>query len=1798
LQNDYGMDPATGDVAPLARLTALDDAQRETAHILRTTLGHYVLGGQAGDDELRTAAAKWCLRETDAEGDARQTSKVRSLLAVPLERIVREQAFTILNRLCAIRMAEAREVVIESVGQGYRSRGFPAYQQVAGAALGETGDAYRHYLFSLFDELAVELPVLFDRFSPLGRLFPRPAALLDLLELINHVDLRDLWAEDETLGWIYQYFNSQEERRQMRAESQAPRNSRELAVRNQFFTPRYVVEFLTDNTLGRIWYEMMRGKTALVDRCRYLVRRPKEIFLGHPALSHDEAADWVRAALAGDFASLPERPRMEEIGEFALLVDGYEVAPQFGYGDVLDFASEHMRRYLEDDIPFPQDALELWLILFAYQRGYLRNGWRQSEEEDPYLRAIRTIYECLRAALQHPPADLSQEELLQQPVFIPHRRPKDPRTILMLDPGCGSMHFGLYSFDLYEIIYEEAWRKGLVDGAAFGLRDKPVLFHESVRLRPVRAVYSNYSNTRIAFDDARVVVARTHDAGDGVEAGLPYLLGANQRLRVPLDFEQKLSEFDYQSALAASAFTREQGERFIYATDCWTYEELPVLSQEAAQRRFLRDMPRLIIEHNIHGIDIDPRAVQIAGLSLWLRAQRSWQRQGVKPAERPTIRKSNVVCAEPMPGDRAQLDAFLKTLRDERLESLIRRVLDVPAHQRVRATPTMADALCDLVRVVWDEMKLAGEAGSLLKIEESLATAIQRARDEWERQPLFRVETFRMTEAGEREARPKVNYTRDVPGAAADFWAWAETLVLAALAQYAEQADGDSYARRLFAADAARGFAFIDVCRKRYDVALMNPPFGQSPAGVQRILAGYPTGGSANLYAAFIVRTTQLLCSSGGLGVISDSTFLKQPTFLPLRRFLLSREAPLSLLVDLGWDVLDANVRTAMSVVLRPADAYFGALDVSNVSDPSDTLLLAAKTYGFAPAVYDAILALPKSVYAIGLSVAASRKLAEMPALGSLGSLPWGCGANDSFRLFRVRWEIAPKEIHVSWALLTNGGSFSPFYRENYLLCRSRMENGESAFTMECRNGTDTLYDASARELYYAYGLTYPKRSKLFHVAILPRGHVFTPEGKGLFLADREEIWSYTGLLNSTFISSMADLVCGPHKQRGDVELIKIPELSQPDRESIAKEAVFVFDLGHKLMQGDECSTRFASPGYPSIVLSATSSLRNLLEMREIFISTLRNDALDAMMRIDGIVAQSIPFELVQFSEHPELTEERKRLWADLTIGCDEVLSYLVGAVTGRWNITCSVTIPAVIGALDRFAAPSACPPGMLQNAAGLPATPVDVPADYPLRISWPGILVDDPGHPEDIVGRVREAMAVIWDGSTQYVEGRGQKTVDGGQYAEGSGSAEPGVALPTANRVLPTADAIEQEACQLLGVASLRDYFGNANRFFDDHLKRYSKSRRQAPIYWPLSTASGAYTLWIYYHRLTDQVLYTCVVDFVDPKLKEVSEDVARLRQSSSRSRDDERDLARLSDLELELKEVRAELLRLAPIWKPNLNDGVQITAAPLWKLFQHRNWQRTLRETWAKLEAGDYDWAHLALSFWPARVVPKCTADRSLAIAHDVENPFWVEEDGRWRPLAAPEKEIAGQLARQEQRLSEKQRGQLLAALRQLATGPARGVAASQVAQHLAEGAWDDTELALLCWPGRVAEKCLDDADLANTLRLNLPAKRTQRAIKRWTAELSDAGCPGEADAVLATLEADDAFDRLLADLEAGRRDAAPLALALWPARVIDRCLERVELAAAHDLGKYFWVEDDHGWRRRREPNVEVQIEIGRRQ
>jgi hypothetical protein len=262
-----------------------------------------------------------------------------------------------------------------------------------------------------------------------------------------------------------------------------------------------------------------------------------------------------------------------------------------------------------------------------------------------------------------------------------------------------------------------------------------------------------------------------------------------------------------------------------------------------------------------------------------------------------------------------------------------------------------------------------------------------------------------------------------------------------------------------------------------------------------------------------------------------------------------------------------------------------------------------------------------------------------------------------------------------------------------------------------------------------------------------------------------------------------------------------------------------------------------------------------------------------------------------------------------------------------------------------------------LQNAQDLPARPEDVPAAYPVRIPWDGILVDDPNHPLDLERRVREVIEIIWSGK------------------------ESG----------PTAESIEHEACEILGVKSLRDYFRKPTGFFADHLKRYSKSRRQAPIYWPLSTASGSYTLWLYYHRLTPDTLYKCLQQFVEPKIKDVEQEIHHLRTMLTADEAGTKERKQLADAETllnELKDLHAELSLWAPKWKPNLNDGVLITASPLWKLFRLLKWQKALETCWKELNKGDYDWAHLALTLRPNEVREKCKSDRSLAIAHSLED------------------------------------------------------------------------------------------------------------------------------------------------------------------------------------------------------------------
>jgi hypothetical protein len=288
----------------------------------------------------------------------------------------------------------------------------------------------------------------------------------------------------------------------------------------------------------------------------------------------------------------------------------------------------------------------------------------------------------------------------------------------------------------------------------------------------------------------------------------------------------------------------------------------------------------------------------------------------------------------------------------------------------------------------------------------------------------------------------------------------------------------------------------------------------------------------------------------------------------------------------------------------------------------------------------------------------------------------------------------------------------------------------------------------------------------------------------------------------------------------------------------------------------------------------------------------------------------------------------------------EDLASWLFGAALGRWDAgfaTGDTPVPLLPGPFDKLPPVSR---GMLMGADGLhPAK--DAACHF---MPEHDLLLDDEGESLDLVRRVREVLERVAE---------------------------------------ERADAWLLELEGLLG-ADLRTWYRRT--FFERHLKRYSKSRRKAPIYWQLGTPSGSYSVWLYYPRLTRDSLFRLLNDVVKPKVAYEEQRLAGLREQNARRSE----LEPQETLVEELQAFRDEVARVTPLFDPNLDDGVLINAAPLHRLFAHAGWRRDTQTAWTQLVRGDFEWSHMALHLWPERVIPQCAEQRHLALAHDQEGPL----------------------------------------------------------------------------------------------------------------------------------------------------------------------------------------------------------------
>jgi hypothetical protein len=646
-----------------------------------------------------------------------------------------------------------------------------------------------------------------------------------------------------------------------------------------------------------------------------------------------------------------------------------------------------------------------------------------------------------------------------------------------------------------------------------------------------------------------------------------------------------------------------------------------------------------------------------------------------------------------------------------------------------------------------------------------------------------------------------------------------------------------------------------------------------------------------------------------------------------------------------------------MTVFLRVLDA--------SVEEKRDALLRAVAAFAggetsqdVMATVFDrdpkAFSAVPGSPFAYWVSSRILNTFQEVPAFNAGSRVATvGLQSSDDFRFLRLWFE---PHAGASYRPFAKGGSFSPFYADLYAsIIWDRDGHEVKAFAETTPGSKHWSRNIRSAEHYLRPGLTWPARTNGLSLRALPAGSVFGHKGPVVFVDDNtpDNLLALSAVVNSRtfgyFVSvQLARTELAQSYEVGLIQQTPVPNLSPGDTRALAELARRSWSLKRSLDTTAETSRAFLLP--PGLNERATG-LDQATAQRELEETQRKiDDAVSGLYRVGPEERAAISATSTSgASAGDELTDSE-----------DEEADRDQETPTGpSANVVGSWLVGVAFGRFDpRLATGERAIPPEPEPFDPLPSRSPGMYPEGEEPADRPDILVDDEGHADDLAAR----------------------------------------AIAVAERV--KVDAPE----------NLRAWL--AKEFFPLHIKMYSKSRRKAPIYWQLATPSASYSVWLYIHAFSKDTLFRVQNDYVAPK---AAHEERRLESLTSELRDGATAAQRktLAAQEAVVDEVRAfldEVKLVAPLWNPNLDDGVIINFAPLWRLVpQNKSWQKELKSTWDALCEGKYDWAHLAMHLWPQRVVPECAKDRSLAIAHGLEDVFWVEgTNGKWTARNTPTRNV----------------------------------------------------------------------------------------------------------------------------------------------------------------------------------------------
>ena len=847
---------------------------------------------------------------------------------------VRESAFTFLNRLAGLKCLEVRDIIDEVITTrdiyGGRSKAHRDYRDEHPRQARAPDDALPACIRAVCRRVNDEMiGYLFDPDDDHSLVWPRYAVLKGCIEKINALH-ESVWAEDEIIGWIYQFYNA-EEKVAIRKRGK-PQTPHDVAVINQFFTPRWVVKFLVDNTLGRFWLEMHPDSERVRAKCDYLVPEP---------LSVDETGG------GGD----------KETG---------------GQGD---------REFrLDSDSP------------------------------------------------------------INNPRAAPRREPKPITRIRLLDPACGTMHFGHYACEVFDCMYRDARDRGEVE-----------------------------------IEDARI--------------------------------------------------------------------------------------PSAILEHNLFGVDIDRRAVQLAALSLFMKA-RTMHPQA-------QVRQVNLAVADATLPDSGIKEKFLaRYAHDKRVQKAFAQVLD--------------------------DMDNVAQVGSLLRVEERLRELLAKAGHAAAAEGLAPRRQRELP--GMKEPVRQMGLAELAEEEQATGWTPHYTLQelrddLRAFAR--EVLDEHDLNAQLFATEADKAMRLLDVLMGRYDVVVMNPPYGTTTAEAREYLQGAFPNSHLDIYCAFVERCLDL-CSPGGcVGAFTSRSFLLLPTFANFRRRFVLSAASLLTLAEFDVGLLDDATVRPVAYVLRNSpcrnrdiSVFFGLRNAMEWRSALEGCLQALSHAQAHQRIYVRTLDEFSQLRGSPLSYwipASLRQLfqrhppldrdqAKKPQALKVASVTNGLQTGRDELFLRWHWELPEHGLGGRWKPCTIVGSFSPYYKD----LRTLVDWAEDGNRIAQAPYTSIF---TGRDRYFQQGLTYPNTSERgLDVRYLPPGAIPSRAGPGIYPTHPEYgIWYLMGVLNSALVEYLLTALTVDRVHQVGM-LASLPIACGRRIGLVEAGSKLTFELRAAWDTGNEICTRFTAP--------------------------------------------------------------------------------------------------------------------------------------------------------------------------------------------------------------------------------------------------------------------------------------------------------------------------------------------------------------------------------------------------------------------------------------------------------------------------------------------------------------------------------------------------------------------------------------------------------------------------------------------